>query len=387
MVNNLDKAYQIATRGLRKCYGRHGIRAGVLHFKDYWSRDGLFASFGALRLKDNYAVKKMLENMLHFQKKNGQFPLRVSHQILALKYLGFKKRFTLSARYRPDFIFGIPLDQNSLFIITLCAYVEQTKNYNFAKKHIEQVRKALIWNIEEGGELLLKERGYANWADSIKKKGYVLYTNVCYFKCLQCFARLQKKLNDKRYKETVKNLNKLKRTITAKFWNEKGGYYYDWIDEKKKYDYFSTDGNLLAILWGLADKKKSKKIIDFVVNHHLDEPVPCRTNYPYYDLKNTSLVLRLIGLANYHNATMGWLWLGCVDALARYKVGKHESAKKELKHIADTIVQFKDVYEIYNIFGQPVNQLFYKSEHPFAWSAGLYVEAYNVIVKKKDSLL
>ena len=61
---------------------------------------------------------------------------------------------------------------------------------------------------------------------------------------------------DKRFEETCKNRDLLKLQINEKFWN--GQYFSDWIHKGKVNNYFSTDGNLLAILWGIADKKQSK---------------------------------------------------------------------------------------------------------------------------------
>lgn len=381
----IEKAYGIAKNALRMCYGRHGIKAGRHQFEAYWARDQFFASFGALRIKDCAQVKKGLHLMMEFQKEDGQIPLRVSHYALALRYIGVKIKKALGAKYRPDLSFGAPLDQNSLFIILFCTYIKQTGDYKFARKYLETVRKALIWNIKVGGELLLKEKGYANWADSIRKDGYVLYTNVCHYKALKDFAELQKRLNDKRFAETCKNRDLLKTEINRKFWN--GRYYVDWISEHKVHDYFATDGNLLATLWGIADKKKAKSILNFLHDHHLHEPVPTRTNYPCYNIRKTPLLLRIIGLANYHNSTVAWLWLGCIDSIVRYKYISKEKAKRELYHIADTIVQFNGVYEVYDMFGQPLKTWYYMAEHPFAWSAGLFVEAYHAIYKRKKSIL
>ena len=43
----------------------------------------------------------------------------------------------------------------------------------------------------------------------------------------------------------------VKKGINKDFWN--GRYYIDWIDRKKQ-DYFSSTGNVLAIAWDVADR-------------------------------------------------------------------------------------------------------------------------------------
>ena len=41
------------------------------------------------------------------------------------------------------------------------------------------------------------------------------------------------------------------------------------------------------------------------------------------------------------------------------------------------INEHNTVYKVYSIKGEPINKLFYKSEKRFAWSAGLFIWAYN----------
>ena len=66
----IEKAYKISVRELRRNYYPEGIVTGKLR-KTFWSWDSFFASFGANRLKDFYAVKRNLLLYLKYQKKNG----------------------------------------------------------------------------------------------------------------------------------------------------------------------------------------------------------------------------------------------------------------------------------------------------------------------------
>ena len=60
-----------------------------------------------------------------------------------------------------------------------------------------------------------------------------------------------------------------------------------------------------------------------------------------------------------------------------------KNAKILIKKISDLIEKHNAVYEVYEESGVPVKRFLYKSEYPFAWSAGMYVYAYNKIIKKK----
>ena len=53
-----------------------------------------------------------------------------------------------------------------------------------------------------------------------------------------------------------------------------------------------------------------------------------------------------------------------------------KEAEELLNKISNKIVEYENVYEVY-YKEKPVNKLLFKSEAPFAWSAGLFVFAYN----------
>ncbi len=43
------------------------------------------------------------------------------------------------------------------------------------------------------------------------------------------------------------------------------------------------------------------------------------------------------------------------------------------------IVKYNGVYEVYEKDGTPLKRIFYRSEHPFAWSAGLFLYASEIL--------
>ena len=89
----------------------------------------------------------------------------------------------------------------------------------------------------------------------------------------------------------------------------------------------------------------------------------------------------MLGLSDYHNG-LSWLWLGCASALAKEKAGLEKEAVEILNTIADMIVDYGIVYEIYDNKGKPVKRPLYKAEYPFAWSSGMFLYAVRKILKK-----
>ena len=105
---------------------------------------------------------------------------------MLLNFLGIKGK--IQPRYTEDKKRNIPTDQNSLFIIAVLNYYEKTKDKEFLEKNYEKIKKAIDWYECE----LIIEDWYCSWADNIRKKGKVLYTNVLYCKALISFSEICK---------------------------------------------------------------------------------------------------------------------------------------------------------------------------------------------------
>ena len=378
----IDKAGEIAISELRACYSHRGILAGLHQFSDCWARDSLFASLGSLSIKDYEIVRENLALLLTNQNRYGQLPIRVGDYFIGLKMLGINLKQKPRPRYTQDKLSSYSVDQNSLAIIVAHEYLKRTGDKKFIFGNYERLKKAIGWNLSQDRDkdLLIEEGNYAGWTDSIRKQGKVLYTNVLHSQALLCMSKIcsaqKKDAESKNYLELQK---KLKSQINKLFWN--GRYYSDWID-RGRHDYFSTDGNLLAILYDIADRKKALSIEDCIEEFGINQP-PSKTNYPKYPLRILSLIDSLAGISDYHNG-MSWLWLGCLDVICKKKLGLKGESQRLLSEIAEIIIKYNGVYEVYEPDGNPVKRSFYKSEHPFAWSAGMFLYALNILKSSSD---
>jgi glycogen debranching enzyme len=381
-MDKISEALAIATKNLRSCYGEEGIYAGLHHFKDYWARDSFFASLGALSLKDHSIVKKNLSLFLSNTSYLYQLPLRIGRSDfgIALTLFGIDLKEKKEPRYHFFSKGFVPVDQNSLFIITFHEYIKKTVDLKFLSENIEVIEKIMDWNFlkDKDNDLLIEENGFCSWADSINKQGKVLYSNVCHAHALLCLSELFKILKDKTRSEKYRRLHiEVKKRINELFWS--GEHYIDWIDGDKINNYFSTDGNILSIIWDVADKIKAKHIEEYSQVFDLHD-VPSQVVHPNYPKRLVSTQVKLIWLSDYHNG-VSWLFLGALSALAKNKIGLRKEALVILEKMADTIIKHGGVYEIYEKTGNPVNRLFYKSEVPFAWSSGLFAYAVKEILR------
>lgn len=374
--STIESAIQIASHDLRWCYRPRGIISGSRLV--YWSWDSFFASFGCLRLGDDQIVKRNLELYLSFQNKHGSVPKRIANPSYFLSFLGIPISESIE-KQRPSFwntYYTAPsLAQNPIFIIAFHEYIEQSNNQEFLGKYYPQLLKIFDYlQTQESEFQLLKEGMGGGWAESVLKKGEIAFTNMCYAHSLLCMSKLARILDQgPDANQFYARCLEVREAINQRFWSEEdGGYYCDWFG-RTPYHHFATDGNLLAIWWEIASPTQAKQILAKIAALSLDDDVPIKLAYDPYDFWRVYLPNRLGGLKDYH-VGFSWTWLGCVDALANLRMGRKENAREILRKIAEVIVRDGSVYETYNK-GKPVRTLFYKSEHPWAWGAGLFLYA------------
>ncbi|MCX8146905.1 MAG: GH116 family glycosyl hydrolase [Candidatus Woesearchaeota archaeon] len=387
--NTLERAYKTAIHDLRKCYTGLGILAGLRRFDDYWARDSFFASFGALSIKDFSVVKRNLGLFLKYKKEDGQLPRRIDRHVVFLKYLKIPKflvrRKKLMPKYTTSLGYCYSVDQNSLFVIALLEYVKKTGDVDFLKKTYKEAKQIIDWNFSNDRErdLLLEEGFFANWEDTIFWRGKLFYTNILHYKALLDFSELSAIVGDEENKKRYYDIaEKVKSRINRSFWHYE--YYIKSKVRKWKHaKYFCIDANLLSIVFGIADREKTMHILKYIKKFNLDEKIPMRSTYPRYPLWRNSPARLVLFSAGYHDV-FGWIWISCLYALALHKIGMKKEALCYLNKTANKINEFNGVYEVYSN-GRPVDKILFKSDYPFAWSAGMFIYTYNVILKSKNN--
>jgi len=366
MHPGVKSAYEIALNDLRRCYTGKGIVAGrkSKRLNQYWARHSFFASLGALHLGDAKHVRNNLELFASMQNASGVIPNQIS--------LDLKPRYKLLA--------GSVIDSTALFVVALAAYVRKTGDKKFATAMFPKARKAaeFLLSKDRNNDGLIEERVFANWAETVLKFGNVLYTNCCFYKALKeasWLSSLEKKQGLLKKFDAL--AEKTSEKINQAFWE--GNYYIDWIDFRR-HDFFASDGNLLAIDFGIADKAQAQMILNKIKQEQLNK-IPLKTNYPLYPLWRIPPTLLPLLEYNYHNG-FNWPWLGCLNAIALQKVGWKREAKQTLKSVALLINQNGIAHEVFDDNGKPVNGLFLKSERPFAWTAGFFIRAVHELKKR-----
>ncbi len=388
-LSRSEKAIQIASANLRagieKRYmpdGRqkHVLCAGMRNFREPWARDFGFASFGLIELNEIQAVRETLEVFLQHQTPDGQFPVKIHATNMFERYiislLGRQQPIDLPIRPKYTTAHNtISLDGNALLIIAALQYLGKINDVQFIQAHWQAFKKGLTWleGHALGDDELLHQGAYTDWADSVSRVGRVLYTNVLYWKALQDFADVAQKYGfEEEAVEFSAHASRVKSVINIEFWREDLGYFIT----SREFELLNSDGNLLAVAWGLATARQSHAILDNLRRMSMADPVPTQVTDRTYGSKYIAIENRLGGIPHYHTLA-AWLWLGGWHVVSLTRIGRLSEARELLNRIDQLIVRDGVVHEVFDGDGRPLKSFWYSSEAPLTWSAGVIVYAHS----------
>ncbi|HMQ55256.1 MAG TPA: GH116 family glycosyl hydrolase [Anaerolineae bacterium] len=388
------RALQIAAANLRAGIERRCLLdgqeklvlcAGLRNFREPWARDLGFASFGLIELGEWQAVKESFEVFLLNQRPSGQFPVKVHSTSVADRYLHslFGREQPNHAPIKPKYVTAhntISLDGNAILVIGMLNYAHRTGDAAFMHDNWNALKKAISWLETHGLEAdgLLHQAAFADWADSIARRGRVLYTNVLYWKALHDMAHAAATFGqtaDQHY--FAQRAEYLKQSIDDHFWRPDLGYYVT----NKIFDNLSSSGNLLAIVWEMASPAQAHAILDKMNEFGMAAPVPTRTTHRPYPRRFIAIENHLGGIPHYHTSA-AWLWLGAWHIIALARMDRLDEAAALLQRMSTVIVRDGAVHEVYAPNGNYLSSFWYTSEAPLTWSAGMVVYAHYVYQRR-----
>jgi len=361
------------------------LHAGYRNFRESWGRDFGFASFGLIALEDFKTVKDTLEAFFTYQTPEGQLPVKLHSLSVLNRFIHsiLNREQSIEGPLRPKYVTGhgtVSLDGQALMVIAAVNYILLAHDQEFARDIWAALKRALDWlgdYITNSDNNLLSQSAFSDWADTVARSGQILYTNVIYWKAMRDFSSLTSQLGyTTEETDLASRTSKIAQAIQRLFWSPELGYFIT----SDKWQNLSSAGNLLAIAWGLANKDQANSILDIMRATGMAEPVPTRVVFPAYQRKYISIENRLAGLADYHGEA-AWLWIGAWHTIALARTNRLEEANQLLTRISEIIVRDQQVHEVYDIHGKPISRLWYKSESPLTWSAGMVVYAFQIIKK------
>lgn len=353
------------------------LTAGRGHFKALWTRDACFASLGLIESGNDLAsVRDTLKAILSFPDLDGALPVRMGEHsnrwLLIREFFGFNtpECGKLSIIKHKNARGADQIDCNALPIISACRYIEKSGDRTFFNDHRETLRRAAAWILTHKHDGLVVQEPSGDWKDMVGRTGAVTYTNSLCYEALRTLSSLEYQYGDPEEGALLKmEALSLKAEMQGRLWNREKGCFRD----SDKIDTFSSDGNIFAVLFGIADEHQATQVFSHFEKLLKSGPLPFPALDGEYPDTYIPLYLKAYGLRHYHD-TFVWPWLGSALAVAAVDRGRADLAETVLARIAAQVVKDGTFYEIYRpgLAPEPVSTWAYHSEPGFLWSAGVF---------------
>ena len=353
------------------------VCAGFRHFREPWARDFGFASFGLLAEGRADIVKDGVRLFFSHQKANGQLPLKLHSTNLAERYLHsvFHRMQPVESNLIPRFITAHgtrSLDSVLLLVIAWAECVLKTKDIALAVDLHGQAVRALAW-VEryERKDGLLHQSPFSDWADSIGRRGRVLYTNVLWWKALKGLEEVEQLLPEgmQSAQETATLVGD---RILRGYFKPEAGYLYQTPNDPM----FTAAGNYMACAWGLTNAEQSHSILNYAREKGMSAVVPSRVTDREYKFYQVGPEMWIAGIPHYHTSC-SWMWIGGWHSVACAENGRWDEAKEIVDRMLDIVDRDRTVFEVHAQDGTPLATRLYHSEEPLSWNAALILYAYD----------
>jgi glycogen debranching enzyme len=304
------------------------------------------------------------------------------------------------------------IDNNLWYILSRYYHAQQTGDLEFLRQAWPSLEKALLWlRYQDSNECgLLEVHEAMDWADLFANRYNVLLDNVLYAAAWRAMGWMAGMLGlaEEPYQAAA---DETRRKVNILLWvGPEEPKDWQWVSQNRKEwlyplkrvgtelvtrpfylpymafrdyaDRFDTLGNLLAILFGVADARKAGLILDYIEGCGLDQPYPLRALYPpiqpgekdwrdYYRVRNLNLP------NHYHNGG-AWPFIGGFYVAALVQTGRLEQARRQLDRLTEMVRQGKNEEWEFNewFHGQSGRPMGFARQ---SWSAGMYVYAHEAV--------
>ena len=381
-----------------------GLMASPDGYPHVWARDSVITSLGALYTPGHEnCLLVSLQTLASQQSELGAIPNNVS-----------------VATGRLDHTNAGSVDSNLWFILGHAFQQRIQPNPEYLKSAWPALEKALLWlrYQDSNGCGLLEVHEAADWADLLANRFNVLYDNVLWYAALRAMQELAALLGQdpEPYRcladdvcHKIRILLWVGEEKTSELgpdcpghteWKHtlsqvdpvlvKRPYFLPYVAFRDYGDYCDVFGNLLAILFGVANPAQERRILEYLNQVGIADPYPVRVLHPvihpgnkdwreYYRNNNLNLP------EQYHNGGI-WPFVGGFYVAALVKSGRMDEAKRQLVKLAELNRQGVQGEWEFNEWchGRTGKPMGYPHQ---AWSAGMYVFAYHCVGKGRVNLL
>ncbi|MDT8305814.1 MAG: glycoside hydrolase 100 family protein [Anaerolineae bacterium] len=403
-----------------------GLLASSRAYRQVWARDSMIGGLGLLLCHDQEGTalhRRSLETLRRYQSPLGKIPHNVgvtnSADPALIAFAGLEQTDG-EATVAEDTAHAGCVDGNLWYITGHYAHFAASRDVAFLQQAWQSLEKALLWlRYQDSNECgLLEVHEAMDWADLLTNRYNVLFDNVLYYAAWRSMGQMASALgkDGAAYEASAADVRRKLNTLLwvgpeePKDWQWIARVRKEWLYPLRRVetelverpfylpymafrtyaDRIDALGNLLAILFGVADQTKANKILDYLHGCGLNEPYPVRALYPpiqpgerdwrdYYRVRNLNLP------HHYHNGG-AWPFIGGFYVAALVQAGRLEEARYQLGKLAEMNRQGRaGAWEFnewfHGLSGRPMG---YAGQ---SWSAALYLFAHDAVAADQVSVL
>jgi glycogen debranching enzyme len=311
-----------------------GKRANKRGYTAVFGRDAAVCAIGMAVSGDKLLQREAaagLHTLAQHQAPNGQIA----------KFVDLQKR-------EADFWYLGCIDSTLWWLVALWFLDRGGNVRGLRRRYAKHIELALQWLLAQEHQrfFLLQQNEASDWADIMPRSGFVLYTNALWY-------FVKRRYRVPRAQETRDNFNGLFHPFSAgiveyrraRLLNDyalRRGRDRDLYLSFVNFSFFGEEGdvfgNVLAVLFGLADASASRRTLDALTKAHVGDPYPVRAvTRPIK--RNSSLWRAYMGrhrqnlVWQYHNGGI-WPMVGGFWIAALVAAGRVAHAKRELVKLA-----------------------------------------------------
>jgi len=399
------------------------MAAGGGYNASLWTRDIMITHLGAMLVPNGPfqdSFRSSLDTLAYHQSPRGQMPNAFFFpdglKMELRRYAGVAGFDTADGLDDTPVDYsggnGGSIDATSLYAIGRWYHYQVTRDLDFLAAGYPVLRRALTWMTYQDSNNcgLIEAQEGSDWADIMPNRYNTLMANVLYFAQLRCMGdiaaalghpedgerhramaeEVRKKMNlllwvsqaeETRF-EALKS-NRVWHWIVASLRDQEPlPYYMPYVSFQEYGTHMDVFGNLLAIIFGVADETRRCSILDHIEAEGINRPYPVRVCAPpirpgekdwrpYMEKANVP--------HEYHNGGI-WPFIGGFYVAALVKAGRLEQAARELRLLGELNRGEPDDEEPWQ-FREWAHGLSGERRGGFCmpWNAGMYLYAYHCV--------
>ncbi|MDO7170687.1 HAD-IIB family hydrolase [Mariniflexile sp. AS56] len=390
----------ITPLGFSACSIKDNIPNGTdENYHSVWARDGAITVIGSLSLVHDEEIhqcqRQTLSTLFEHISRNGQIPSNVRLKDNVPDYSG---------------VGGIcSIDSGIWVVIAFYEYVNVTKDIEFLRKHISDIKETMRWlgAHDSNNDALLEIPEAGDWTDLFGRSYNILYDEILWYRANVCFGRMLEMLGDyDQAGEHIRWSQVIKKEIIQNFWPSTQQKLFQSVSfAERQFTLGDTSyliaqttpfdfswrcdvfGNILAFLHGTIDAEKAHQTFRFMLGVGVNDPFPVTNVYPVVTPGDPDwrpyYTVNLLNLPNhYHNGGI-WPFVGGFWVKFINKLGLKEMAISELHKLA--LINKEGINEAWEFTewahgttGRAMGKAYQ------AWSAAQYISACHdlKIIKK-----